>query len=599
MTNRVIAFRCFVDWDHDGDFGESFEDISAYLVSARGDMRFSPPESSITGGRGIVSSMSLTLRNADGRFSPLRTDGPLYSYLANGGMYHAPCYLEVSIDGGVTFERVFTGVLKLPSLNTLTTKQAPTLTLDARSMEERLLQWRTNTAQADFAAYHDGAYTEADIIEAWLDDAGVTAGEMEIEPGLFIIPWAWLNDESPIEGIWSLAAACGGRYYCDPDGVHRYENMAHWQLSERALAVQRRYTKDDFRMLAATYDDRDLYNTVTVETAPKMLSAPQEIWAAEEQTAVPAGATVTLIADFNAAAYQIDELTFAARSTGGVNLTASIAITPTYRAQGASLEIANSAAVLAYVDPIQIRGRALDAGTAQKETANSADNAAFFTARSINRTRRVRGNVYIQSPSQAATLARYIADRHEYPRVMWRLTDCVGYPGLRLGDRIEIADNDWHEKDGAAGVGVSLITDTDRTIATDETIVDVAIIVSSTVTVAGTWIIVSSDVGAITEISSPLTIPVGTTRTDTSGQEKIDGAVLVEPGVEVTVVGHWLLRAEGVYALLLGIVWQLDGNGFRQSLDAVATNNLFRHDGQYFVLNQAGHTLNGAKKVFY
>jgi hypothetical protein len=558
MTERIIAYRCFVDWDHDGDFGEAFEDISAYLVSARGEMRFSPPESSITAGRGIVANMSLTLRNADGRFSPLRTDGPLYVYLANGGMYHAPCYLEVSIDGGANYDRVFTGVLKLPNLNTLTTRQAPTLTIDARSMEERLLQWRTSTPQVDFAAYHDGGYTEADLIEAWLDNAGVAAGDMTLDGGLIAVPWAWLDDESPVEEIWALAGACGGRYYCDPDGIHRYENMAHWQIRTRSTAVQRRYTKDDYRLLAAAYDDRDLYNTVTVEVAPRTLATLQVVWESDDAIKVSAGATETVTARFDAAVYVVDSITFKARTVGGTNITADISISPTYQAQRATLAITNAADVAAYIYPLQVLGRTLEGKPTREQTVESdtdGDNNAFFSDRGINRTRSLRGNFYIQEDAHAATLAQYILHRHEYPRVTWRLTDCPGHPDLRLGDRIEIADNDWQEKDGQAGPGVSLGSGSTRIISSNESV-------------------------------SSLTI---------------DDAVVINSGVTVTVTAgsEWLLRPAGIYALLLAIGWQLDSNGFRQNLEAIAVNNLFRHDGQYFVLNQAGHTLNGTKKVFY
>jgi hypothetical protein len=115
--------------------------------------------------------------------------------------------------------------------------------------------------------------------------------------------------------------------------------------------------------------------------------------------------------------------------------------------------------------------------------------------------------------------------------------------------------------------------------------------------VAGTWLIATGNVSAITTISSPLTIAAGDTRTDTSGQERIDGAVLIQATKTVTVIGHWLIEAEGIYALLLAIAWRLDSGGFRQDLEAIATDHLFRNDGAYFVLGSS--TLNGSKKVFY
>lgn len=594
---RLIKQRLCIDWDHDGDFTGPYEDASALLVAARGDMRLNTPESSITGGRGMVATMSLTLRNPDGLLSPLRKDGPLYDYLKDGGMYHAPCYLEVSIDNGVTYYRVFTGVLKLPNLSTLTTRQTPTLTVEARSLEEKLLQKRTSTSRAAFAAYHDDGYSEGQLIAAWLEDAGVDAGDMAIDAGLMSIPWAWLDDESLVEEIWTLASACGGRYYCDPDGTHRYENMAHWQLRTRSLEVQQRYTKDDFRQLQVAYDDKDLYNTVTVETAPRVLDAAAVVWSADDPVSVPAGATVTLTARFDAAVYMVQALTFAARTAGGLDATADVALSASYQAQRAELSITNAAGVMVYVYPIELFGQALAGGPTQEETVTAAANATFFAARGIARTRSVRGNPYIQERAHAATLAQYIQHRHEYPRETWRLTDCVGFPELRLGDRIEIADNDWLHKDGAAGAGVSLIGDDERIITANETIPDVGIVLTSTIDVEGEWIVEHGDVTTDTTISSPVTVPAGTTRTDTSGQYKTDGAVAINAGVEVTVAGEWAIIAEGVYALVTGVAWRLDSGGFHQDLEAIAANHLFRHDGEYFVLGT--DLLAGGKVTFY
>ncbi len=553
---RVISWRLFVDWDQDLDYDETFENVSAYLVSARGEMRFAPPESSLTAGKGMIANMSLTLRNADGRFSPLRTDSPLYAYIANGGMYHAGCYLEVSIDDGETYYRVFTGLLKLPGLTTVTTRQGPTLTVEARSMEEQILQRRMSSSQADFAAWHDDGVTEAELIAAWLHNAGILVGDIEPDIGLFTIPWAWLDDESPVEEIWSLASACGGRYYCDAYGIHRYENMAHWQLATRSKTVQRIYTKDDYQLLAVTYDDRDLYNAVQVENAPRMVDAMGVLWETDDPISVPAGATVDLTANFDAAAYSIAGTEYYGATAGGNDITPSLTVTITYQAQRASISIANTASVQAFVFPFKITGQVLTASPTQTERVNSADdgdNAAFFTARDLERTRTINGSFYIQTPAHAATLARYVLQRHEWPRETWKLSNCPGYAELRLGDRIAIDDRIWASADGDAASGASLVSAALRTITANETI--------STL--------------------------------------KIEDDVLVQPGVTVTVDDEWRLVSSGMAAILLALAWRLDASGFHQDLEAIAANRLFRNDGEYFVLNEAGHTLNGAKKVFY
>mgnify|MGYP000847531551 CR=1 FL=1 len=440
MASRTIAYRLYIDWDFDG----SYTDESAYLESARGDMRLAAPESAITAGGGIVSSMTLTLRNPDGRFSPLRTDGALYAYLQNGGGYHAPCYLEVSIDGGSNYYRVFTGVLKLPSETTLSTKENPKVVIEARSREEIYLQKRASTAQADFAAAHDGGYTEADYIYEWLVDvAGVAAGDVTMDSGIFSIPWAWLDDESPIEDAWSLAAACGGRLYADPDGEFRFENLAHWQTAARSLTSQATFTRDEIGgTVALRYDDSELFNIITVEAAPRAAGGIDVLWEPDDVPVIAPQSTKVMTARFDAPAYAISGLEFEAYDDGGNGQTANVTVTPTYYAQSASLSIANGSDMRVHLYPLRIVGQPIVGGPEIEESRNAADdgtNGAFFADRG-DRTRAVRGNPYIQSAAQAGTLAQFLLDRHEDPRLTITLRDAQGQPALRLSDRITVTD---------------------------------------------------------------------------------------------------------------------------------------------------------------
>src|SRR5690606_15123858 len=120
---------------------------------------------------------------------------------------------------------------KTPQESTLTSRENPLVTIEARSNEERYLQQRISSPRLSFQQLHDTGSTEADYIYDWLSRAGVSAGDMTLDPGLFRVPFAWLDDESGVEEAWNMAAACGGRLYCDADGEWRYENLAHWETA--------------------------------------------------------------------------------------------------------------------------------------------------------------------------------------------------------------------------------------------------------------------------------------------------------------------------------------------------------------------------------
>lgn len=146
---RQVRYKLLIDWDRNG----TFTDESSYLISASGNMSYAPLNKAVLDGRGVVDTMSLTLRNNDGRFSSLNSAGPLYAWLGNGGGYRAPVRFEVSIDGGANYTRIFTGVAKAPTERTATPRGIRQVTLLCRSREELLLQARASTPLANLVAH--------------------------------------------------------------------------------------------------------------------------------------------------------------------------------------------------------------------------------------------------------------------------------------------------------------------------------------------------------------------------------------------------------------------------------------------------------------
>jgi hypothetical protein len=432
---RTIGFRVWIDWDFNG----VYSDESAYLVQATGNLALVRPDDFMAGGKGQVDSCSLTLRNAGGRFSPLNSSGALYSAIQQGKAYHAPMYIEVSIDGGGNWSRVFTGVCKIPKESGLTLREGPVVEVACRSNDELLLQLRQSTTLAQFRAWIEAGYTEGQLIDALLAAAGVTS--RSVDAGLLAAPFVWLDDDSLLEDLWLLAAAGGGRFYSDPDGVARYENAAHW-LSH---AVSREtITRAGFdRPLEAAYADDDLYNVVTVEASPRVLGAWDVVWEPDEPVVVPPGATRAMTARLRQPLGATFGPEWQAITAGGQNITGYVTVSPTYYAQRVEFSITNSNPYwAAYLRPFRLVGQPVEGGPTHEESRNSAahgSNGAFFATRGT-RTRSVRGNPYVQGKAQAGMLALFLLHQSEYPRLTYQLRGCLGDPGRRLGDRVTISD---------------------------------------------------------------------------------------------------------------------------------------------------------------
>jgi hypothetical protein len=432
---RTVTYYLGIDWNFNG----SYTDETAYLVRASGDYRIAAPGSNILSARGIIPQMTLTLRN-DGRFSPFNTSGALYSYLQNGKAYHAPVRLNVTIDGGSAV-RVFTGYLKTPVENAVTSTAAPTITFDCRGVEEQIQHMRMSTTLADFASYYDNNLTEAEIITEWLTDAGMTPGAGEIDKGLFVIPTAWLDDESPLDDIWQLAAACGGWVYSSREGEILYKNATYLA---QGVASSETIDEGDYEGLSLRYDDRELFSDVTVEASPRRRSDEAIIWEPEEVPVIPPDSTKTVTATFRQPAYSITSVSYDAVTHSGTDLSADADLTQTQYAQRVEMEFTNDNTDYAMaLRNLQILGEPM-IGEPSTEEKREGDNTSGFWNSAYNReqrSRRLRGNVYIQSRSQAAMLAEMLSDWHEMPTAYVIVTNAVGSPSRDLLDRITISND--------------------------------------------------------------------------------------------------------------------------------------------------------------
>jgi hypothetical protein len=432
---KDIGAQVYFDWDRDG----SYTDETAYLISARGTHRIAPLGQSITATSGRVSECTVVLDNTSERFSSFNTGGALYSYIGSGKAYHVPVKIQISsVDAGssASYQPVFTGVARIPSESTLSPTAPKTITFDCRGMEEVLLNRSARTTRSDFANYLDTGFTESQFMDEVIDDSGATITTV-LDDGAFTIPWLWLDNESIVEELWKLAAACGGRFYGDAYGRLVYENATHWLKSPHTTSQQSYTRSSGFGTLELVWDETELAEEVSVTWTERELAESATIFDSEN-IIVPAGETITVWADYDSPLYAVDAITVTAGTAGGTNLASYIAVTPTYYAQAAKLSIANSGTIAANVR-VKIEGYLMESIDSKTVTQESADS--FWTSRE-GRSRRVSGNRYVQSSAQANMLKAFMADRQETPPLLAKMRNCPGNPLRVVGDRITITDTE-------------------------------------------------------------------------------------------------------------------------------------------------------------
>lgn len=90
----LVGAQLCVDWNADGDFLDSGEDISAYVYDL--EWRMGRDYASMLTGRATAGTLSATLKNTDGRFNSFLSTGPYYGNLLPGRKVRLWLYTQPS-----------------------------------------------------------------------------------------------------------------------------------------------------------------------------------------------------------------------------------------------------------------------------------------------------------------------------------------------------------------------------------------------------------------------------------------------------------------------------------------------------------------------
>jgi hypothetical protein len=453
------------DWNNDG----TYTDETNYFIAARGTHRLVAPEQTIGGGgSGIVDQCTVTLHNGDGRFSSRNTGGALYADIAEGGAYQMPMRVDVTIDGTTT--RLFTGYVRSMTEQARTPSQPATVTLDCRSRDDLLLQERVSVDRGTFQGLI-GASEDLHIIQR-LEHAGfvdgtdfrseeyvaANGGTVTIDYGIHPILYAWTDDEPPLQEVWRIAGAAMGHFYCDPDGIFRYRNMAG--LTD-ALAARQFGTSDAIALdqsntagLSLSYADGELYNRIEVEVKQRDPGTYEVQWSADRPPRVPGNGSLTVWALLPHPFAAEDAVVSAtSRTSGGFDISADVTYDFAVFAQRIQIIATNANAQDAYLLNFQIVATLLETGDPLDVSAESVN--AFWTGRA-GRTRLIRGNDYIQTRAHAQSVADFLLARQETPRLLARVTG-IHDPTVRVGRRVAIS----YPNNVTATAISAVVTDTD------------------------------------------------------------------------------------------------------------------------------------------
>ena len=264
MTSKSLSVYLGIDWANSGSDGT---DESLRIEEISGNEGMSPPDEAVFSESGYIPQVTISLINHDGRFSVNNSSSPIYSNITDGNFFRKRVVIKVTINTQQYV--IFRGIIKSLDETFGTYKNVNTVKIVCRGQEDI---YKNYGLSSSLSATRSNFLTQQDeslIIESILQQLGIGNEKMVLDKGLFIIPYFWLDNDSPIEDCWSIASACGGRFfYNSQDGKFYYKNAFYY-----GTLGSSKETFTQANIGSAIFDgvDKDLIKKVRVKTRNRII----------------------------------------------------------------------------------------------------------------------------------------------------------------------------------------------------------------------------------------------------------------------------------------------------------------------------------------
>jgi len=373
-------------------------------------------------GQAPLGTATIRVRNDDSRFSKSVSGSQANTY----GLHNKKIRISLgySDETGTDEELhvVFTG--RIVDINDAESSQ--TVTLRCHDLGEDLVRQTINTS------LNTDVQTNA-WIETVAAAAGLTSSDYNTEYGMFLVPYAYMDDDNPWREIQEAAASEGGAVFIGQDGVLRYYNFAHW------LGQSSRYTWDEsyYAEMHPEYLYDDKANVVVVDYQPRAESQDATVFSLRQPIPVPVNGSVTRTLRFRFPLASFGSYDLVAVTAGGEDISSDISLdsaTPT-NAQSWGVQFTNAnTRHEAWITKFDVIGRALEGRPTETYQADPDSKAGTVEERKLE----IRGNWYIQLHEQAKVVAEMNAQRLKTEPLVMHLVGLPGNPKIELGDKITV-----------------------------------------------------------------------------------------------------------------------------------------------------------------
>jgi hypothetical protein len=394
-----------VDWNNDGDFSDSGENITARTMNL--EWKRGNDYASQLVGKVVAGTLNATLNNVSGDYSTFNTSSPLTGNLLPGRK------VKLTGNDGSTTRTLWQGFLEsiqpVPSAN-----GANLARLTAIGPLGYLNKFEVSTAM--FVSKKAG-----ELIGEILDAAGWDDDARDLDTGIVEFPRFWCQSTKTLKALRLVEETETGLLEESPDGKIVYRDRHARSTDAKSVASQATYSDANAAALAYSHISqidplKFIYNELranlqlhsgawvvgesSLGVQTELASDPEVLWTYPEvgsnSPSIEAGATRTFVAQYPSSGSAntaravdfwqnltatTDYLANDSADGTGTNRTANITVTLTKRAQSMDIALENGHSATVYITKLQAQGNPVTAKDNFEVTASDSTSQTTFGKR--------------------------------------------------------------------------------------------------------------------------------------------------------------------------------------------------------------------------
>lgn len=284
----VATYQALVDWNNDGDFSDTGEDVSTRvrglpgisIVRGRDQIRVLAPP--------MAGNIRFDLDNQSGDYSPEKTSGPLYGNLLPGRA------MRVKATYSATPYTLGSGLIDDPTQHI--EQEAKSVTIAGLGALSRLAGKTVSTPLYS-------AITVDQAIGYLLDAIGWPAADRVLATGKTTLAWWWLDDEDAFQALVTLlnSEGPGATGYEDTLSRFVFEDRHYRLTTARCTTSQATFRTTGTEPTAQkpiSYNAglQNVVNIATVTQKERSAKTAAAVWSATQTIVMAPGETRTIVA---------------------------------------------------------------------------------------------------------------------------------------------------------------------------------------------------------------------------------------------------------------------------------------------------------------